>query len=244
MRILTFLEAAVLCVALRGDSILTASSSSAMPRPEVATATGQIDGRMIKDLNGNGVKDAREPYLEASGTSCAGGEALSGLTVNSSGPSGASTTAPNLCSPDGSGPYYHIANLAARSYTLSVSGLPSGWTVVVINQPSPNPVQALLLFLAGPSAVTQNGSAPREDAVTLGVLWVGAAGMVQSQWPNVGNWSIGLVEIPLSATGGTAPIRGRSSPNRCRPAWRCAPTSPHRFRRAPAPASSASRSGR
>src|SRR5437867_925311 len=34
---------------------------------------------------------------------------------------------------------------------------------------------ALLLFLAGPSAVAQNGSAPRQDAMTVGVPRVGAA---------------------------------------------------------------------
>ena len=90
---------------------------------------GTIDGRVIKDINGNGVVDPGDVFLRTAGFTCSG-EALAGLTVAWSGPSSGSTSV-NLCNADG--PYYHVPNLASGTYALSISGMPPGWRVSRIN---------------------------------------------------------------------------------------------------------------
>jgi uncharacterized repeat protein (TIGR03803 family) len=88
-------------------------------------ANGSIDGRVINDTNGNGVLDVgegflRDPVLECTGT------AVSGLIISWSGPTSGSTSV-NLCS--SGGPYYHVGNLPAGTYNLTLS-VPGGWQPV------------------------------------------------------------------------------------------------------------------
>jgi hypothetical protein len=95
-----------------------------------APPNGVIVGRVVKDVNGDGVKQADEPYLRAPGVSC-GGEAVEGLIVEWSGPENGRAGLVQCF--DGQ-PAYTTGLLPAGRYFVSLT-VPRGWQLVRSTSP-------------------------------------------------------------------------------------------------------------
>ncbi|MFN2433237.1 MAG: Ig-like domain-containing protein, partial [Gemmatimonadota bacterium] len=86
-------------------------------------STGRITGRIVHDVNGNGVRDSGEVLIAIPNT-CASSKELSGVRVSWTGVQ-AGSAEPKLCDP---GPYYASGQIPTGTYTVQVSA-PTGWQV-------------------------------------------------------------------------------------------------------------------
>ena len=173
-----------------------------------------FDGRVVKDLNGNGIRDGAEPYLQDPAAGCSTGlrESLAGITIRWSGPINGQTTI-NQCNPE---PYLHSGQLPNGDYTVSIS-LPSGWVSVgassrTVSLPS-NPFGNPWFFVAPLTIVSLTpSSAIRGQATTFTVNGTGFTsaftaflvdGSTEFAIPDTQYISATQVKVTLYIGGGT-----------------------------------------
>ena len=98
------------------------------PLITIPSAPSYVQGRLFRDDNGNGVRDAGEPIIQSNGSCAAGGDTkvtVNGVyvTVNDI----AGSYYPNQCnSPGNTDPYYIIPVTSFKAHTFSVVP-PGGW---------------------------------------------------------------------------------------------------------------------
>jgi uncharacterized protein YbdZ (MbtH family) len=100
--------------------------------PQQQPVTGSIEGRVVKDMNGDGQQQSGEPFIKVPGSSCSTGEAIAGFSVSWSGPSNGSTTL-NQCADNQ--PSYTSGIVPAGTYSMSLT-IPAGWQITKSTQPT------------------------------------------------------------------------------------------------------------
>lgn len=90
-----------------------------------------VEGRVWQDDNGNGSKEASEPYIQWPANSCGMAYTNLGVLINFDGSYVANVNQCNVAAP--TDPYYSFATSSFGNHAVSVSAPPPGWTVTTAN---------------------------------------------------------------------------------------------------------------